>query len=742
MSQTVPDRPLFAFLNQFKLISLVGTSALATCLLETSVIQPARANSVEQGKHVESQYQIAQLPSLPTQNLAPPNFSDIQPQQVNPNYNQFLPIPTPMPNGVAQPPSMLPARTWQEELSARSQSHYPPLVATPQPYMQGAGNAPGVIQQPYVPQVPSHNAYPYGVIGQPLYVQTAPAPLPVPANPGIPQPNSTSGNALPPAPGNNLNGMMVPYGMVPYAVPGQPPYLPAPVMPQPNAIGGTVVPLPPGNNLNGMMVPYGMILYAPVGQAPYLPPPVMPQPNAIGGTAVPLPPGNNLNGMMVPYAVPGQLPYLPPSVMPQPNTVGNAANQGSLTSYYAPSGIPIANPNTAMGQQLPTPSNPFTPVGSYFAPVTTQLPALPNTTPPSAPNPNLAPIPQTPANPIPAPPATQPTLDSQPVSASALQLQGVYSYQGDESSARARVGAVYPLAPRVLVGATVDLTDGNAFADSRTQGLSLNEFYLATSLENVPNLRFVIGQLDLTSYFDRNSFAKDGASQFFNSVFQTNPALVSAGVNSRPGALVNWSITDNIEAKAAVFSSARAIGDFALDGFATEVGIRYGNAIIRGTYATARDAGTQDGFQEAFQVARSDSETGILRADREESYGVNAEVYIPNLKMGIFGRYGRYENRDLDLGGDTYSLGVSFLDVFSPDDRLGLAYGRSLSNDKLRRQAGNDRPDVLELYYDFRFLSNLRLGFTFQERNNFSETIFGFRLKTEFNVSPIESIFQ
>lgn len=110
--------------------------------------------------------------------------------------------------------------------------------------------------------------------------------------------------------------------------------------------------------------------------------------------------------------------------------------------------------------------------------------------------------------------------------------------------------------------------------------------------------------------------------------------------------------------------------------------------------------------------------------------------------MGLFGRYGRYENRDLELGGDTYSLGVSFFDLFSPDDRLGLAYGRSLSNDKLRRQAENDRPDVLELYYDFRFLSNLRLGFTVQERNDFSETIFGFRVKTEFNVTPIESIIR
>ncbi|WP_228055063.1 carbohydrate porin [Gloeocapsopsis crepidinum] len=719
MSQTVPDCPIPIFLNQFKLFSLLGVSVIAVCLLEVGTNQPAQANS-EQHQHIDSQL-IAQLPSLPNQNTTPPNFNYIQSPQVAPgtlpNYNQYLAVPSGIPYG-SRPPAVSPAKTWQEELAQRN-SNYPnqgmaspslPPVAPPQPNMLGSGSiAPGVmtpysVVQPYVPQAPANiypgaiaSPYPYGVVGSPTYVQPPVTSLPVPASPGIPQANSPNGDVLPPAPGSPVNGMMVPYG-----VPTQQPYLPP--MPQPNALGM-------------MMVPYGVPT-----QQPYLAPP-----NAIGGNAVPLAPG-----YMIPYGVPVPQLYLPP--MPQPNAGGmSMMYPGGMTSY-----APVVNQNAAVGQQVfPAP------VGSYLAPATTQLPPPLNTVPPTAPSPNLAPAPPTPIpnqGTIQTP--TVPALDSQPVSNSALQLQGVYSYQGDESSARARVGAVYPLTPRILVGATVDLTDGNAFADSRTQGLNLNEFYLATSLENVPNLRFVIGQLDLTSYFDRNSFAKDGASQFFNPVFQTNPALVSTGVNSRPGALVNWTVTDNIEAKAAIFSSSRAIGDFALDGFATEVGIRYGNAIIRGTYATDRDAGTQDGFQEAFQVARSDGDSGILRSDREESYGVNAEVYIPNLKMGLFGRYGRYENRDLELGGDTYSLGVSFLDVFSPDDRLGLAYGRSLSNDRLRRQAGNDRPDVLELYYDFRFLSNLRLGFTFQERNNFSETIFGFRLKTEFNVTPIESIIR
>jgi len=317
-----------------------------------------------------------------------------------------------------------------------------------------------------------------------------------------------------------------------------------------------------------------------------------------------------------------------------------------------------------------------------------------------------------------------------------LTLQGAYVYQAGDSSARARIQGVYPLSPRVLFGATIDLSTGTSFTDTPTSGLNINELYLATSLPEIPNLRFALGQLDLTSYFDRNSFAKDGTTHFFNPIFQTNPALSEVGIGSRPAALANWSLTDNIEVKGVAFSSARSIGDFALNGFAGEVGFRYGNAIVRGTYATGRADENGGGFREASQIARGGGRFGVLKGDREESFGVNAEVFIPRLKMGIFGRYGRYNNLDMKEGGDTASVGVSFLDVFAPDDRIGLAYGQGLSNDARRVSAGLTRPDALELFYDFRFLPNLRMGFSIQERNSFSEIVAGFRVKTEFDVMP------
>jgi hypothetical protein len=331
------------------------------------------------------------------------------------------------------------------------------------------------------------------------------------------------------------------------------------------------------------------------------------------------------------------------------------------------------------------------------------------------------------------------TLIRNPLRATALTppslvFQGVYLYQGDETSARARLSGIYPLSPNVIFGGTVDVVTGRAFRDSPDEGFNLNELYVAVSPREVPGLRFVVGQLDLTSYFDRNSFAKDGATHFFNSVFQTNPALSATGIASRPGALVNLSLGDNFEAKAAVFSSARGLTEFALNAFAGEVGVRTGNFIVRGTYATDRDAGSDTGFSEIFSFNRGGNQFGLLEGDREEAYGVNAEYFIPGIKLGFFGRYGRYNNLELNEGGETYSFGITALDLFARNDRLGIGYGRGLSNAQVRRN--DDNPNVLEVFYDFPVLTGLRLGVSVQSRNDFTDTIAGVRLRTEFDVLP------
>jgi len=216
-----------------------------------------------------------------------------------------------------------------------------------------------------------------------------------------------------------------------------------------------------------------------------------------------------------------------------------------------------------------------------------------------------------------------------------VTAQGVYLLEGNDSSARARLSASYALNPNVLFGATLDLTTGDAFTDSPEAGLDLNELYVTVSPPSVPSLRLTLGMIDLTSYFDRNSFAKDAATHFFNPVFQTNPALAAAGIGSRPGALVNWDLTDNLSLRGAAFSSDRDLDDFAFDAAAAEIALRLGNFIVRGTYVTDRDAGQESGFNEIFQFRRDDDEFGLQSDDREVAYGVNAEYFIPEINLGL-----------------------------------------------------------------------------------------------------------
>ena len=645
-----------------------------------------------------------------------------------------------------------------------AQLPYPPQTSTPLPVpaapipLGSNSSNPTLGQLPSLPQPPS-----------PLQ-QTV---LPV----GYNNYNPTGGQLpyLPQAP-NPVQQTLLPVGFNSYnPTGGQIPYYPQTIILMP------VTASPPG----------GFNSYNPAGG----PPPYYPQtPALVPVTASP--PGGfnsyNPSGGQSPYypqpgfnsynPTGGQSAYYPQNAPPLPAPL--TPPQGGFNSYnptagqsayypqntppvsvpLTPSPVPPNNYNPTLGQSpyypqntppVPVPPAPNPVLPNNYNPGVGQSPYFPQTPPvqPYAPNPNLAPPAQpyapnpnlTPPAPPPttglgaAPPTQPPSLTRRTaVTEPSLQLQGTYILQGDDSSARVRLSGLYPLNSRTLFGGTLDLTsEANSFSDSPGQGLNINELYVATApFADLPNFRFVVGQLDLTSYFDRNSFAKDAATHFFNPVFQTNPALSATGVSSRPGALVNWTITDNIEAKAAVFSSARTVNDFTLDGFAGEIGLRYGNGIIRGTFVSDRDAGSRDGFQEIFGVARSDGVTGLRTSDREEAYGVNGEYFFPQLNMGVFGRYGRYDNRELGLGGDTFSGGISFVDVFSPNDRLGLAYGRTLSNDKLRRERGDEVPDVLELFYDFRFLPNLRLGFTFQQRNDFSETYGGFRVKTELDVTP------
>ncbi|HCA94031.1 MAG TPA: hypothetical protein DEP38_04985, partial [Cyanobacteria bacterium UBA9226] len=602
-----------------------------------------------------------------------------------------------------------------------------PMMGIPNGFNNGFNNYnPGTIQPPYNPQsqVPlpppvnpgSFNNYNYGIGGQLPYNPQSQVPLPPPVNSvGF----------------NNYN----------YGIGGQLPYNPQ-----------SQVPLPPPVNSVG----FNNYNLGRGGEFPYNSQSQVTLPNPLNANPVSF---NNYNpGLIQQPNLPQNSAMISPPIQANsggvssynPVGVGSGLQSNVLQSAQSSSASRTALQQRKLSQNLPQGCQSQARAASCLVPenqngtnlivgqapivpqIPTQYPNLPN---PNIPNPNLPSI-----NPtsIPISGETSPNgpfsqLRSTALRQPSLTAQGSFVTQGGSSVGRARLSGKYPLSPQAMFGATLDVTsEASGLADSPGQGININELYFATApFADIPNLRFVLGQLDLTSYFDRNSFAKDGVTHFFNAAFQTNPALNAAGIASHPGVLVNWTLNDNIEAKAVAFSSSSKLSDFSLDGFAGEIGIRHGNAIVRGTYSTSRDGDAETSFQEAFSIDRGNGTFGLDDDDREEAYGINGEVFIPEWNMGVFARYGKYINRELDESAITYNIGVSFVDVFTKDDRLGLAYGQLLSNNQ-----GREKPDVLELFYDFRVLRNMRLGLTWQQHNGLSETDVGVRLKTDFDVFP------
>lgn len=450
--------------------------------------------------------------------------------------------------------------------------------------------------------------------------------------------------------------------------------------------------------------PYG----APYAQSPVQPQPYSQYPAGPLGQSVPI--------VAQPYV--GQ--YLPGAVQPQPYAQYPAGQLGQGT-YLAPQ-----LRNGGFGQSIPVPTVPGNSNG---------VPPLPSPPPNAAPVPPATIVPG--GNPLPYVPdsgssnLTNTTAQTPPATSSAflapprgplsdptLELQGLYILQGDASSARARLNGSAFLTPNLVIGGALDVVTGEGLTND--DGVQLTELYAAASFPGVPGLRFRFGQLDLTSYFDRNSFAKDASRDFFNSTFQTNPALF-AGANvtaSRPAGLVQWAVTDSIGLTAGIFSSDADIGDFDLDGFGAEASFRTGDLIVRGTFLSSRDTDFQ------------------ATDDRIEAYGVNAEWFFPAIDVGIFGRYGQVSNPDSDFDADTYSIGLNALDLFMEDDRLGFAYGRNLDFDA----NDGETPDVWEVFYDFELVPDIRAGFTFQQRNSFTESFAGFRIRGDLDLIPSLSL--
>ena len=106
------------------------------------------------------------------------------------------------------------------------------------------------------------------------------------------------------------------------------------------------------------------------------------------------------------------------------------------------------------------------------------------------------------------------------------RFQGVVLQEGEDTSARLRATLLYPLSDQWLTGAEVDLAGGEAFGQADRLSLQVNELYAAFAPASIPELRIVVGLIDLTSYFNRNSFVKIEPATFLMRFFRPIPSLV------------------------------------------------------------------------------------------------------------------------------------------------------------------------------------------------------------------------
>lgn len=151
--------------------------------------------------------------------------------------------------------------------------------------------------------------------------------------------------------------------------------------------------------------------------------------------------------------------------------------------------------------------------------------------------------------------------------------------------------------------------------------------------------------------------------------------------------------------------------------------------LARLTFVTGRDTGVST-FRENDRLLRP-----IRPGDRVTAFGLNGEAFFPEIRLGAFFRYGYYRSEVTQVDADHFSLGVNLLDIFRPDDRLGVGYARALSNANFLLP-GERTPDVLEVFYDLKVRDRIRVGFSAQAQDGFSRGVFGVRAKLDFPLLP------
>jgi len=228
----------------------------------------------------------------------------------------------------------------------------------------------------------------------------------------------------------------------------------------------------------------------------------------------------------------------------------------------------------------------------------------------------------------------------------------------------------------LLNGYTARLSEQNA--------LNLREVWLRTELFG-QRLALTMGRLDLTNYFDANSFSNDESTQFLSDALVNNQML---------------GLTSNGTGVAAEYDPK--------NGFRLKFGLQQSNddaTNLSESLFTLSEVGyTFTPFALPEGTYRVWFRTDNTATDTLTAAGLSFDQKLTNA-VGLFARYG---SQDLELEGrDHYwSAGVSFQNGFilNPQDTWGVGYSEM-------RPFSGEREKLIEGYYNLLLTERLRLSF-------------------------------
>ncbi len=239
--------------------------------------------------------------------------------------------------------------------------------------------------------------------------------------------------------------------------------------------------------------------------------------------------------------------------------------------------------------------------------------------------------------------------------------------------------------------------------------IGLLESWLEFSLLN-SGLTITAGKLDLTNYFDNNSYANDETAQFISSNFVNNGTLPF--IESTPGVRIRTSLLEYFFVQLALASTSNS-GENIFDGF-----IQSGSVGIK-TLSNSDWEGNLRFYGYSFSNQK-----------KSFGFGISYDQTLSE-KFGLFFRYGNNNNNFSEIIPieSSYSGGIRI--KFGVLSKLGFGYAHNSFYD----ERIND--DVAEIYFRHQFNKWIYLSphlqFYSRSEGNEKENSFLLGLRTQLN---------